>query len=183
MPTWEETVRHFLFCSLVWVSASCFFRAEDDPDALPGEQELLLAPSLVLFEHSTGWVWTPMSQRPMSPRRFSPSSLRAMAAWMWRADGRGAKGGREVARRFRGEVVCVGWVGWRGLKEAGRGWPFLLWQGNSKHIEACIMLLWGRASTWVGTNKARHILMYDLGHRTCLIVRIRYHTDTWQQLY
>ena len=71
-------------------------------DALPGEQELLFDPSLVLAEDSTGCVWTPMSQRSMSPRRFSPSSLRAMAAWMWRADGRGARGGREPVAEGRG---------------------------------------------------------------------------------
>ena len=40
--------------SLVCVSASCFLR-EDVPEALPGEQELLFDPSLVLFEHVFFW--------------------------------------------------------------------------------------------------------------------------------
>lgn len=77
---------HLLFpsLSLVCVSADTFLLL------LPGEQEVpaLALPALP----SPSCVCTPMSARGAAPRW--PSSERAMAAWMWRAEGRGARGGR-----------------------------------------------------------------------------------------
>ena len=65
---------------------------------------------------------------------FSPSSLRAISAWMWRAEGQGAREGSEVAGDWT--------LRRRGLMEAGRGWPFLLSNSFNTFLRLLLLVLW-----------------------------------------
>ena len=89
--------------SLVWVSADTFLLP-----CLPGE-ELILAVA-------ARSVWIPMSALARLLRPFSPNSLRAMAACMWRAEGRGASRGREVLQGLKGGVGAAGLLCWEGRR-------------------------------------------------------------------